>query len=243
MMAKGAFKRIALICAVNQECDRIVQSLKWLSTEKRGPTVIYKGRYSGRIINVFVSGPGKTNASSATTMAALLYRPELIINLGIAGAYPGCGLDVGGLALCTEDIYAEEGVLTKRGFKGLKEISLCLLPEQGIYNRIPFDRPLTMRAKGLLTSMGHDVRMGRFLTVSTVTGSTDRAEELKRRFKPLCETMEGAAVGHIALAFSLPALQIRGISNRVENRNRRKWKIKEAALHCQSAVLELLKVL
>ncbi len=234
---------IALIAATEVECSGILRRLKRTNTSRRGHFVINTGVLEGKKVVVVVGGPGKANASSATVLAILQYDVRKVINLGVGGAFSSSGLRVGELALCTEDIYAEEGTITKRGFKDLRSIGLELIPQRAVYNRIAFSAPLLKKAEFALKRASMAFEKGRFITVSTVTGSTDRAEELTRRFKPICESMEGAAVGQMAISFGIPALQIRGISNIVEDRNRRRWKIREAAAVCQDAVVEIVKAL
>jgi futalosine hydrolase len=82
---------------------------------------------------------------------------------------------------------------------------------------------------------------GVFLTVSTVTGTRERALELRRRHKALCENMEGAAVAQVCALYGIPLLEIRGISNMVEDRDALGWEKGLAALNCQRAVLELIR--
>ena len=93
------------------------------------------------------------------------------------------------------------------------------------------------------------IKTGTFVTVSTVTGTDKRARELEKRFSAssasgggaICENMEGAAVAHVCAMYGIPMLEIRGISNIVEDRDRSKWDIKTAAENCQKAVFVLLK--
>ncbi len=235
--------RIALIVATEFECLEIVSSLVGRQSFQKGHFIIHRGRLSGRKTVVVIGGPGKTNAGAATVIAILQFGAEKIINLGIGGAFVSSGLNVGGLAICTEDIYVEEGTLTRKGHRDLRKIGLELIPKRDIYNRIPFSDALAQRAEAVLSKGSWRYKKGRFITVSTVTGTSSMARELESRYRAICESMEGAAVGQIALSFGIPALQIRGISNLIEDRDRRKWRIKEAALACQRAVLQIIKEL
>ena len=51
---------------------------------------------------------------------------------------------------------------------------------------------------------------------------------LAEQFQGLCENMEGAAVARVCAGFNLPCLELRCISNFVEDRNTGHWKMKEA---------------
>ena len=53
--------------------------------------------------------------------------------------------------------------------------------------------------------------------------------------------MEGAAAAHLCLRYDLPFLELRAISNRVEDRNRDAWNIPLALERSQQAALTLMK--
>jgi futalosine hydrolase len=55
--------------------------------------------------------------------------------------------------------------------------------------------------------------------------------------------MEGAAIAHLCCLYRIPCVEMRGISNIVENRDTKKWDIRRASENCQLAVTEFLKVL
>jgi futalosine hydrolase len=75
------------------------------------------------------------------------------------------------------------------------------------------------------TSLGLPVKRGKFVTVSTCSGTSIRGQELENRFNGICENMEGAAIAHTALLYDTPLLEVRGISNMVEDRDISKWDI------------------
>jgi futalosine hydrolase len=84
------------------------------------------------------------------------------------------------------------------------------------------------------------VHAGTFITLSTCTGTAARARQLEERYHGLCENMEGAAVAQIAVLHSIPWLEVRGISNIVEDRDLKAWDIPKAAGAAQQALLQIL---
>jgi futalosine hydrolase len=64
---------------------------------------------------------------------------------------------------------------------------------------------------------------------------------LAARFGGLCENMEGAAVARVCAAFDLPCLELRSISNRVEDRDTGRWRLKEACAKAGAAVARVLE--
>ena len=49
--------------------------------------------------------------------------------------------------------------------------------------------------------------------------------------------MEGAAVAHVAHIHGVPVGEVRGISNIVTNRDFKSWRVQDAAVAAQEAVL------
>jgi len=76
-----------------------------------------------------------------------------------------------------------------------------------------------------------------FVTVNTCTGTNDGARDLEARTGGAVENMEGAAVAHIAFLHGVPVGEVRGISNIVGDRDRKSWRLPEAARAAQEALL------
>ena len=91
----------------------------------------------------------------------------------------------------------------------------------------------------MLRALPFEVRAGPFLTLSQVTGVRALGDALHRRSGALCESMEGAAAAHVCALYGLPFLEVRGISNLVEDRDRERWRIAEAAGAARLAVAAL----
>jgi futalosine hydrolase len=67
------------------------------------------------------------------------------------------------------------------------------------------------------------------ITVNTVHGNDQSIEKVTKLFNPDVESMEGASVFYACnYKTKTPFAEIRGISNYVEIRDKRKWKTKEA---------------
>ncbi|MFN2356762.1 MAG: futalosine hydrolase, partial [Desulfotignum sp.] len=114
------------------------------------------------------------------------------------------------------------------------------LTRQGIYEP---DSDLAASSRNLLVrSLGCKVIQGRFITVSSITGSFEKAAALSQAFSPVMESMEGAAAAHVAALYQVPMVEIRAASNRVGERNKTRWDIKSAvrtvADICEAIVCE-----
>lgn len=233
-----------MISAVPMEGQAFAGRLKLQRTSQLSRSVFYSGKIDGKSVVYTVAGMGKTNAARALASLIEHYSPLLVINFGIGGAYPASGLNVGDLAVATEEIYADEGVVLADGFHPLETIGIPFLKtkRRTYYNAFPLDRKLSMTAFAASRDIANS-RAGTFVTVSSCSGTTQTARIREKKFNALCENMEGAAVAHVCCFYGIPCVEIRGISNIVQKRDVKKWDIHLAATSCQSAVSEFLYAL
>lgn len=195
-------------------------------------------------VALVVTGMGGVNTAHGLTALLEARRPDLVLQLGVGGAYPGGGLGIGDLAVATEEIYGDVGVRTADGWQPADLIGIPLVEVAGVefYNRFELDAELAGRARQLLTVGAEgSVAAGPFVTVQECTGTQALAEERGRLFPgALCENMEGAAAAHICRLYGVPLLEVRGISNLVEERRRQSWDLPGAATRAQQGCLRLL---
>ena len=191
-----------------------------------------------------ITGIGAVNAAHALTRHLVTQpKPSLVIQAGIAGAYVPAGVPIGAVVLASEEVYADVGVMTTEGWRSAEEIGIPLVEATATsparFNNFPLDAHLVARAAAVCGPLV--ARTGRFLTLSRVTGVRALGDALHARFGALCESMEGAAAAHVCALHDVPFLEVRGISNLVEDRDRSKWRIKEAADAAQLVVRHLLE--
>jgi futalosine hydrolase len=238
---------IALICAVQAEAGRLLEETVVSSTLALGSKTVIEGTLQNQHVFLCVGGMGKVNASHAATLLFTRFNPEAVVVFGVGGAYPASGAKVGDVALAREEVAGDEGVLTREGFKDMEYIGIPLLKtgKFEIFSTCPAPDTLVRRSLQLLASHqaagDHRIHAGTFVTLSTCTGTAERARELEKRYHGLCENMEGAAVAQVAVLHGIPWLEVRGISNLVEDRDPGKWDIPRAAEAAQSAVLRILE--
>ena len=235
---------VGIIASVFSEGTMFSSMFKSIRKTLPGHPAFYAGAVAGNRVVFGISGMGKTNAAHAVTVLIEKFSPSCIVNFGIGGAYPSSGLKVGDIAVAAKEVYADEGVMLKDGLHSLEATGIPLLKIRGrrYFNEFPADKRLSrlaMKASGTVAPC----KSGAFLTVSTCTGTRKRAAELAEKFGPLCENMEGAAVAHICRIYGIPFVEIRGVSNIVEDRDKGKWDIDLAAENCQKAVLHFLEAL
>jgi futalosine hydrolase len=209
-----------------------------------------------------VTGCDKANVAHALTclLQAMVPAPRLVIQAGIAGAFPGA--DVGDIVLATHEIYSDTGSSSPEGWLSAAELGLPIACVAGseLGGRFPLDAGLVHAAAGVIEAIdwaGLDaqpagvadngrspaVLRGPCVTASRVTGLRGEAEEVAARWGALAESMEGAAAAHICALYGVPFLEIRGISNLVVDRDRASWQVERAVRVAARAALAVTAAL
>ncbi|MGW0184396.1 futalosine hydrolase [Streptomyces sp. NPDC003362] len=173
---------------------------------------------SGQVLAVGV-GPARAAAGTATalTEAARDGRPfGLVVSAGIGGGFAP-DAPVGSLVVADEITAADLGAETAEGFLPVTELGFGTVTH----------RPPETLVRDVTAATG--ARAGTVLTVSTVTGTADRAAALRARHpRALAEAMEGFGVAEAAAVHGVPVLELRAVSNPVGPRDRAAWRIGEA---------------
>jgi len=196
-------------------------------------------------------GAGQVNTAAAMTIALTRHEPAMILQFGVGGAYLRSGLEVGDLAIATEECYGDTGVLTPDGWMDLEGMGFPMLPartgahgrphSQPLYNRIPLDATRTEMIRqhvknGMEGETACGIAAGPFVTVQQCSGVQAVGDALAVRYSGICENMEGAAAAHVAEANGIPFVEIRGISNLVVDRDLSKWDLPLAIRRCHQSV-------
>src|SRR5680860_992978 len=105
-----------------------------------------RGQGSGAAV-ILQSGYDKTNTAHSLTCLLETVRPELVLQVGVGGAFREAGLGLGDIVVATEEIYADTGVRTPDGWISTKEFNSPLLEKDGhlFWNRFPLDDGLASR--------------------------------------------------------------------------------------------------
>jgi futalosine hydrolase len=166
------------------------------------------------LLDVIATGVGAVAASVATG-CALRSGYDLVISAGIAGGFPAAELEA--VVVANAVVHADLGAETAAGFASMAELG---------WGPIRFELDDVLCAE--LARRTGGVR-GAVLSVSTVTGTQARADQLHTAYPDaVAEAMEGIGAYAAAAQAGLPFAEIRTISNRVGPRRREQWRITEA---------------
>ncbi|OII61276.1 futalosine hydrolase [Streptomyces sp. CC77] len=147
--------------------------------------------------------------------------PAAESSAGIGGGFAPHA-PVGTLVLSDAIVAADLGADTPDGYLPVEQL--------GFGRSVHVPPPaLTTRLAAALRTAGNRCLVAPVLTVSTVTGTADRAAELAARHpRAGAEAMEGFGVAEAAAAHGVPVVELRAVSNPVGPRDRAAWRIPEA---------------
>lgn len=182
-------------------------------------------------LSTLVTGIGPV----ATVYAIMTYlashgKPDLVINIGIAGSYNE-QLPPGSVVVPLSDRFADLGVASGRKFIPISRAGIDLSDNYTPSGEYYADRDLAGR-------ISPDIRPVRAVTVSTATGSSEVRSMISAEFKTDIESMEGAAAYYVCKMERIPCVGLRAVSNMVGPRDRSSWKV-EMALEKLSEALDM----
>lgn len=194
-------------------------------------------RPAGNGLNYCLSGVGPLEAAvRLTRYLSQACRPiRGVINFGIAGAYQGeRSVEVLDLCLAEREVFGDYGVCIGATVEPFANPNLAGCSD------FPLSPVLFDHARKRFPAVGLVVSCGTFVTVAAASGTAVRGRYMQERFQGLCENMEGAAVARVCQEFNLPMVEVRAISNMVEDRPGQPWKIDEACRRAAAAAALLV---
>jgi futalosine hydrolase len=177
---------------------------------------------------LLIGGIGQLQTAYALQNRIRVERPGLVIQAGIGGS--PVKDDIGKVYAIGSEHIADLGVMEKTGFTDIFDMGL------ENRDRFPFrDGKLDNPYKSLLEWTGLPVLDG--VTVNGIRSSD--VVGFQRNPLRVVESMEGAALHYVCLMEKIPFLQIRAISNITGDRDKSRWKLKEAlkSLHEELVVM------
>lgn len=227
-------KKLMDILLVAATPDEIAPTIVYLNQKFKQihPGIYQNGAYS---VAVLITGVGMVVTAWEMGRYLTLNKPDWVINAGIAGALDPA-LQLGQVVQVASDCFADLGAETADNqFLDLFDLQLCgpndpPFIDGHLYNSAAEQATFLPRVQGL--------------TVNRTHGSAETIRALRIKYPGAqVETMEGAAFFYACLQTGVLFLPIRSISNYVEPRNRKNWKIRLAVEQLNLVVIEMLESL
>jgi len=210
--------KILLVSAKKSEIASCINKFKMISS-RANVSSFHFGKHS---VDVLITGAGMT--ATAFHLGKILGKKyDWAVNAGIAGSFRK-NIPLGSVVNVISDCFADFGAEDGGKFLTAKEIGLV----SGFRFQVSGFRFQNKIIDSLSKVKG--------VTVNTVHGNTSSIKKLIKKFNPDVESMEGAAFLLACNYEKTPCLQIRAISNFVERRNKKKWKMKLAISNLTGAL-------
>ena len=219
--------KILIVSATHEEVAPTIDFLD----EKGVRSAPFRYQYGALSIDVLITGLG----IPATIYALMKYLShndcEQVINVGIAGSFKESHA-IGKVCLVVKQKFGDLGVQKADGkFTDLFELGY-LDPDQAPYSEGWLTPP-----KDSIPSFLEKVSS---ISVNKVSGQKPEIQQLIEKYDPDLESMEGAAVAYVCLLEKCPYLEVRAVSNLVEERKKENWDIPRAIQNLNDIVIEML---
>ena len=199
------------------------------------PLAIYLAKnnfISGRNnVKVLITGIGSVATSYALTNYCNKISADIIIQAGIGGCFTENNL--GEVLTIKEEMFADLGVWENKKFNTIFDLKLSGK------NQTPYKNGLLQNPYKKLLALS-SLKKVTGITINEITTDKKRIAWYKQNFSPVVESMEGAAFHYVCLEQKIPFIQLRAISNYVGERNKTKWKMKEAIINLNEKLIFLL---
>jgi futalosine hydrolase len=209
--------KIIIVAATDMEIDIAKSNLR----QNKKHEIIFK-----------ITGVGMLATAVNLTQIAIEEKPDLIIQAGIAGTFDNKML-LGNVVVIKEEMIGDLGVEENGAWKDIFDLNL------ENENNFPFENGKLINneiSKSNLLSLP-EVKA---ITLNEISTNQKRIMQLKEKYNAVVESMEGAALHYVCCKFKMPFLQIRAVSNYVGERDKTKWKMKEAIENLNESLIKLI---
>ncbi len=195
---------IAIIAAMEQECEILRSHIEHCQTQKIGTSTIYSGEIAGKKVALLQSGIGKVAAATGTTSLINAINPKVIINTGSAGGLD-TNLKIGDIVVSKEVAHHDADV-TAFGYE------IGQLPANPA--RFLANDDLINIAMQAVKKMNKNAVLGLVLSGDQFINSSAKINKIRTAFNDVsaCE-MEAAAVAQVCHSFEVPFVIVRAISD------------------------------
>lgn len=184
---------------------------------------------------LLTTGVGTMASAYMLTKEVVRKKPDYVLQAGIAGSFHK-SLEPEQVVLVREELQGDLGVFEGGQFNDVFDMQLADA------NEFPFSQ------KKLINPYCKDweryqLPFVRGLTVNNITTGEKNIQLLIDKYHPEIESMEGAALHYTCLLENIPFMQVRAISNYVGERDKSKWKMKEAIRNLNDSIIKIIEEL
>ena len=185
-------------------------------------------------IDILITGIGLTATTYHLLKQINLKRPDLVIQAGVAGCFDK-KIPLATVVIIKKETIADQSVIELKKIRTL--FDLKLIP----HDQFPFrngwlenDHDILKRSK---------LKKVNAISVNEITTALQRVKFYRDSFKPVTESMEGAALHYTCLMENIPFIQLRSISNYIAERDKKKWDMKNSIINLNQKLISLIETI
>lgn len=198
---------IGIIGAMDIEVNGIISKMENPEEKIISGMKFTKGKIDGKDCVIAKCGIGKVNAAMCAQTMILCFKPDRIINTGIAGSTSD-KTHIGSVVIA-ENVVQHDFDTTALG----DEKGMLFLPEENIVF-IPSDEKLRSELADICSSLEDvDYTTGNIATGDLFVATKELRLKLNRKFSALACEMEGGSIGHVCYVNHVPFCILRSISD------------------------------
>lgn len=229
---------IGIIGAMEEEVQELIADLAFAEKKTVASMDFYKGTLYGKDCVIVKSGVGKVNAALCTQILADFYKPEALINTGVAGSLDA-QINIGDM------VVSEDAVQHDMDASAVGD-PVGQVPRMDVL-AFPADPVLVKKAVEANQKANPDIQTftGRVACGDQFISGGEKKKQIQENFHARCAEMEGAAIAHGAYLNKIPYVILRAISDKADGSVQMDYPTfeKQAIVHCVRLLRELIPML
>ncbi|OOP57440.1 MAG: futalosine hydrolase [Candidatus Brocadia carolinensis] len=222
--------RFLVVAATTPEIKPLLLSLGHSEAKEPSMKTVH---YHHVDIDILITGVGLMHTAYFMGKVLANNTYNLALQFGIAGSFRR-DIAIGLTVNVVEEVVADLGAEDKENFLDALELHL-LSPDQFPYQAGKLLNKTPDSAYG--TS---ELKKVKGISVNKVHGYQHSIDKIIQKYQPDIESMEGAAFFYACLMERVPCLQIRTVSNYIEDRNKDRWNIPLAIENLNKIALNII---
>lgn len=216
---------VGVLCALEQEVAFLLATLDGRESTDVAGMAVHAGRLDGHRVVLVRAGMGKVNAALATTLLIERFGARAVMFSGVAGGLDP-DLSIGDVVIAEHVVQHDHGYEGRDGFtvyqhghqpffRPSDELGLALPADLATRVRAALEGialpPLSATAE--LDAPAPRLRFGRVVTGDRFINNEEVRARLFAQFGAQAVEMEGAAMAQVCVAFGVPWLVVRALSD------------------------------
>jgi futalosine hydrolase len=192
----------------------------------------YRNTKRSQNVEILITGVGLIAATYHLLKQINLKKPDLVIQAGVAGCF-NKKISLGTVVVVKKETIADQSVIELKKLRTLFDLEL--VP----HDQFPFTKGWLENNHRVLVRI--DLKKVKAISVNEITTSKQKIKFYKEAFKPLIESMEGAALHYTCLMEKIPFIQLRSVSNYIAERDKKKWDMKTSIANLNKELINLVE--